>query len=73
MNLKFSLLISLSLSFSYFNTETIQGFGEKRNIEDPASLSMGNSWYFSGQTNGVSIKSNSIFPSFCNFSQIAIM
>jgi len=61
MNLKFSLLISLSLSllFSYFNIETIQGFGEKRNIEDPASLSMGNSWYFSGQTNGVSIKSNS--------------
>ena len=56
MNFKLILLILLSFTYSYFNTETIQGFGENRNMEDPASLSMGNSWYFSGHKNGISTK-----------------
>ena len=46
----------ISIIFSNINTNNIQGIGENRILQDPSMIALGNSWYFSGQTNGLAIK-----------------
>ena len=43
------------------NLNSLQGLGDNRVMQDPAMIALGDSWYFSGQTNGVAIMSTSTF------------
>ena len=43
------------------NLNSLQGLGDNRGMQDPAMIALGDSWYFSGQTNGVAIMSTSTF------------
>ena len=61
--MKLFFIVSMLFSFSYsnFNMHSIQGLGENKILNDPALIGLGDSWYFSGQTNGVSIKSSATY------------
>ena len=55
------IIASISIIFTNTNTNSFQGLGENRTMQDPSTLGLGDSWYFSGQTNGVSIRSSATF------------
>ena len=59
--IKIILLIIFHVSIVLGNTNNYFGLGESRSMQDPAMLGMGGSWYFSGQTNGVSTGSSATF------------
>ena len=61
MKIKLISLLFYSFLIANISTNSFQGLGENRVLQDPSMLALGNSWYFSGQTNGVAIKSTSTF------------
>lgn len=49
--------ILFTVIFGQTNSLNIAGIGENRSFIDPGMTALGDSWYFSGQTNGVAINS----------------
>ena len=61
MKIKLIILLFFAFLTANITTNSFQGLGESRVLEDPSMLALGGSWYFSGQTNGVAVKSTSTF------------
>ena len=58
---KITIFIIILYSTVIANTNSYQGLGDSRSMQDPAMLGLGGSWYFSGQTNGISVGCSSTF------------
>ena len=64
------LIFFICFIYAQNTSPMLEGMGENRMIVDPAMIALGDSWYFSGRTNGVAIRSiSSLYNT--NFSQIS--
>ena len=64
------LIFFICFIYTQNTSPMLEGMGENRMIFDPAMIALGDSWYFSGRTNGVAIRSiSSLYNT--SFSQIS--